>query len=154
MKRQEIGYSRSKQTGFIKSESARSVHTSSARSPQTSHTWEGDPETEIHFPSGTLELALNWFRWPGIGPLPSFWIGQLNEEDNDRPTAPSRTDFRQAWASQPQGGAATTAAAAGRACQVLGCRSFAILFTMASFPSFCLYPLSHRPPPGTLFRGF
>lgn len=89
--RQEIGYSRSKQTGFIKSESARSIHTSSARSPQTSHTWEGDPETEIHFPSGTLELALNWFRWPGIGPLPSFWIGQLNEEDDDRPTAPSRT---------------------------------------------------------------
>lgn len=114
MKRQEIGYSRSKQTGFIKSESARSVHTSSARSPQTSHTWKGDPETEIHFPSGTLELALNWFRWPGIGPLPSFWIGQLNEEDDVRPTAPSgtdfRTDFRQAWASRPQGGAAATAA--------------------------------------------
>lgn len=119
MKRQEISYSRSKQTGFIKNESACSVHTSSARSPQTSHTWEGDPETEIHFPSGRLELLIGFGGLEEV-PSPHFGLVSLKKRTIDRSTAPSGTDFRQAWASQPQGGAAATAATAGRACQVLG----------------------------------
>lgn len=75
MKRQEISYSRSKQTGFIKNESACTVHTSSARSPQTSPTWEGAPETEIHFPSGRLELLIGF---GGLEEVPSPHFGLVS----------------------------------------------------------------------------